>query len=136
MGVWSVKGRKLRIILQNILFHKNTNITLLSTSNVLPLYWTLRMLFPIVIITWIILSLFYRRGNRGSERLNDLPKVTHILSGRTGIQMRSFWLPSLSLQPHWSSQQCWQKADLLQCDMILNIKWHLLMKLRKPQLSM
>lgn len=77
VGVWSIKGRKLRIILLNILFHKNINITSLSTYNVLPLYWTLSMLFPIVIITWIILSLFYRRGNWGSERLNDLPKVTH-----------------------------------------------------------
>lgn len=127
VGLWSFKGGKLRIILLNILLCKNINITLLSTNNVLPLYWTFTILCPIFFITWIVLSLFYRRGNWGSKRLSDLPKVTHILSGTTGIQIRSFSLPSLrcpSVLTKGCSPATWHDT---QHDMTS------FMKLRKPQ---
>lgn len=67
VGLWSFKDGQLRIILLNILFCKNkVNKTLLSTYNVLPLYWTWSMLLSSFVITWTVLSSFYRGGNWGS----------------------------------------------------------------------
>lgn len=84
-------------LLLNISLCKNTNKTVSSTYNVLPLYKTFRMLFSIFIATWvIILSLFDRGGNWGLG-LRDLHKVTHILGGRTGIQIQVFLSPRSEL---------------------------------------
>jgi hypothetical protein len=37
---------------------------------------------------FILLSSFYWCGNRGTERVNNLPKITQLLSVRTGIWKR------------------------------------------------
>ena len=87
-------------VTMNILGNSDNNFpnkTVSSTYNVLPLYKTFRMLFSIFIATWvIILSLFDRGGNWGLG-LRGLHKVTHILGGRTGIQIQVFLSPRSEL---------------------------------------
>jgi hypothetical protein len=45
----------------------------------------------------MLLSLLYRWGNWGSERLNDLSRVTRLVSVRAGIQIQSVWALKLLL---------------------------------------
>lgn len=129
MILWSFKGRKLRVILLNILLC--TCITLLSTFSVLSPHWTFNVIYNLQNNLDSSITLILQKVNWGSKRLSDLPTVIHRLSGRTGIQTQVFLIPCLSLPLHWGDHQCWQKADLQQCDMTLNVKWHLLMKRRE-----
>lgn len=69
------------------------------------LFWVALCIMSYSLEANTVLPWFYRWGNRGTERLSNLPRVTLLVSGRARILTHAVWLWNLS-----SSSLAWRIA--------------------------
>lgn len=78
--------------------------------------------YSILVGQVLALSTFYRRGNKSSEKLSDLPKVKQLSNNGVGLEVRRFQLKTLNSRcvlsdlssPHCTElfiSLCWNRAS-------------------------